>query len=37
MPSALADAGEEFKKLFGKDIYATAILDVTKATRLPLP
>jgi len=27
----LESAGEEFKKLFGKDIYATAILDVTKA------
>jgi rhamnulose-1-phosphate aldolase/alcohol dehydrogenase len=26
----LESAGEEFKKLFGKDVYATAILDVTK-------
>ncbi|MBE9666382.1 bifunctional aldolase/short-chain dehydrogenase [Mucilaginibacter boryungensis] len=26
----LAEAGEEFKKLFGKDVYATAVLDVTK-------
>jgi rhamnulose-1-phosphate aldolase/alcohol dehydrogenase len=26
----LESAGEEFKKLFGKDIYATAVLDVTK-------
>ncbi|QKJ29773.1 bifunctional aldolase/short-chain dehydrogenase [Mucilaginibacter mali] len=26
----LAEAGEEFKKLFGKDIYTTAVLDVTK-------
>jgi len=27
----LQGAGEEFKKLFGKDAYTTAILDVTKA------
>jgi rhamnulose-1-phosphate aldolase/alcohol dehydrogenase len=26
----LEGAGEEFKKLYGKDVYATAILDVTK-------
>jgi rhamnulose-1-phosphate aldolase/alcohol dehydrogenase len=27
-------AGEEFKKLYGKDAYATAILDVTKADQI---
>ncbi|RYG06170.1 MAG: bifunctional rhamnulose-1-phosphate aldolase/short-chain dehydrogenase, partial [Chitinophagaceae bacterium] len=27
----LAEAGEEFKKLYGKDAYSTAILDVTSA------
>ncbi|MDB5026153.1 MAG: fabG 6, partial [Mucilaginibacter sp.] len=27
-------AGEEFKKLYGKDAYATAILDVTKANQI---
>jgi rhamnulose-1-phosphate aldolase/alcohol dehydrogenase len=30
----LAGAGEEFKALFGKDGYATAILDVTKADQI---
>jgi rhamnulose-1-phosphate aldolase/alcohol dehydrogenase len=30
----LEGAGEEFKKLFGKDGYATAILDVTKADQI---
>ncbi len=30
----LEGAGEEFKKLFGKDAYATAILDVTKADQI---
>ncbi|MES2809868.1 MAG: bifunctional aldolase/short-chain dehydrogenase [Bacteroidota bacterium] len=30
----LESAGEEFKKLFGKDAYATAILDVTKADQI---
>jgi rhamnulose-1-phosphate aldolase/alcohol dehydrogenase len=30
----LAGAGEEFKKLFGKDAYATALLDVTKAEQI---
>ncbi|HEY9533923.1 MAG TPA: bifunctional rhamnulose-1-phosphate aldolase/short-chain dehydrogenase, partial [Mucilaginibacter sp.] len=30
----LQGAGEEFKKLFGKDAYTTAILDVTKADQI---
>jgi len=30
----LEGAGEEFKKLFGKDAYTTAILDVTKADQI---
>jgi rhamnulose-1-phosphate aldolase/alcohol dehydrogenase len=30
----LEGAGEEFKKLFGKDAFATAILDVTKADQI---
>lgn len=30
----LEGAGEEFKKLFGKDAYATAILDVTNAQQI---
>ena len=30
----LDGAGEEFKKLYGKDAYATAILDVTKADQI---
>jgi len=30
----LQGAGEEFKKLFGKDIYATATLDVTNAEQI---
>jgi rhamnulose-1-phosphate aldolase/alcohol dehydrogenase len=30
----LEGAGEEFKKLFGKDAYATAILDVTKTEQI---
>jgi rhamnulose-1-phosphate aldolase/alcohol dehydrogenase len=30
----LAGAGEEFKKQFGKDAYATAILDVTNAVQI---
>jgi rhamnulose-1-phosphate aldolase/alcohol dehydrogenase len=30
----LNGAGEEFKKLFGKDAYTTAILDVTKADQI---
>jgi rhamnulose-1-phosphate aldolase/alcohol dehydrogenase len=30
----LETAGEEFKKLFGKDAYTTAILDVTKADQI---
>jgi rhamnulose-1-phosphate aldolase/alcohol dehydrogenase len=30
----LEGAGEEFKKLFGKDAYATAILDVTKTDQI---
>ncbi|MGF7082888.1 bifunctional aldolase/short-chain dehydrogenase [Mucilaginibacter sp. UYCu711] len=30
----LESAGEEFKKLFGKDAYTTAILDVTKADQI---
>jgi len=30
----LEGAGEEFKALFGKDVYATAILDVTKADQI---
>ncbi len=30
----LDGAGEEFKKLFGKDAYTTAILDVTKADQI---
>jgi len=30
----LEGAGEEFKALFGKDVYATAVLDVTKADQI---
>jgi rhamnulose-1-phosphate aldolase/alcohol dehydrogenase len=30
----LEGAGEEFKKLFGKDAYATALLDVTKTEQI---
>ena len=30
----LEGAGEEFKKLFGKDVYATAVLDVTSADQI---
>jgi rhamnulose-1-phosphate aldolase/alcohol dehydrogenase len=30
----LADAGEEFKKRYGKDTYATAILDVTNTDQI---
>ncbi|MCD0488721.1 bifunctional aldolase/short-chain dehydrogenase [Pedobacter sp. MC2016-14] len=30
----LAGAGEEFEKLFGKDSYATALLDVTNAAQI---
>jgi rhamnulose-1-phosphate aldolase/alcohol dehydrogenase len=30
----LDDAGEEFKKQFGKDAYTTAVLDVTKADQI---
>src|SRR6201995_1536127 len=30
----LAGAGEEFKKLYGKDAYTTAILDVTQAEQI---
>ncbi|AMR31264.1 short-chain dehydrogenase [Mucilaginibacter sp. PAMC 26640] len=30
----LAEAGEEFEKLYGKDVYTTALLDVTKGDQI---